>query len=112
VTRKDSLKALASLLDTEPKRFALNIVVVNPSGGGSWIAGTDLAGIRIFGSPADTAADATRNLFDKLTATRGYREDGEIQVALEMAVAGQGAADLFASAGKELESSDSGSDGD
>jgi hypothetical protein len=92
----DIRSALAGLLDTEPKRFTLDVVIVNPSQQGSWIAGTDLAGVRVLGNGAPTAADALRNLFDKLTASRGYREDAEIQVALEMTMAGKDAADLFA----------------
>lgn len=83
----DILKALGGLLDTEPKELTIRIAVVNPSRQGSWIAATELTGIRVIGVPANTPADATMNLFHKLTGKAGYREDGEIQLGLEMAFA-------------------------
>lgn len=86
---RNILKALAAALDTTPKKVKLDITIVNPSGAGSWVAGIDI-GRPLWGQPADTPADALRNLFHLLTASQGYREDGEVQVALEMLVSGFG----------------------
>jgi hypothetical protein len=93
--KNDLLKSLAGLLDTEPRDFDIHIAVVNPSREGSWIAGTELGGIRVLGDPADGVAEAVRNLFYRLTGKGGYRDDGDIQVALEMAVAGTNTVDMF-----------------
>ncbi|MHB1472475.1 MAG: hypothetical protein ACYCV4_02430 [Dermatophilaceae bacterium] len=98
------LRALAGLLDTEPRHFDLHVTSVNPSGEGSWIAGTDLGGMRVYGEPAEQVADAVRNLFFKLTGRGGYRDDGDVRVALEMALAGKGVVESFVS-GPQLASS-------
>lgn len=79
-------KQLAALLDTEPKHLDIHVAIVNPSGAGSWVAVCELAGIRVIGSPADDPAGAARNLFDRLTAARGYSQDTEVAVALEMSL--------------------------